>query len=85
MIHFDPWWNLTAEHQATDRAYRLGQDRSVFVYKLIIADSVEQQVMSLADKKRHLVDEFLNTSLLADKKIGIKLLEMLNLQNEEKA
>ncbi|TLX51773.1 helicase [Pseudoalteromonas ruthenica] len=86
VIHFDPWWNPAVEHQATDRAYRMGQDRSVFVYKLIIADSVEQQVMSLADKKRHLVDEFLNTSLLADKKIDDnQLLEMLNLQNEEKA
>ncbi|WP_105254297.1 DEAD/DEAH box helicase [Pseudoalteromonas sp. T1lg75] len=85
VIHFDPWWNPAVEHQATDRAYRMGQDRSVFVYKLIVADSVEQQVQALAEKKRHLVDEFLNGSLLSDKKIDDnQLLEMLNLEKEEK-
>ncbi|WP_105258666.1 DEAD/DEAH box helicase [Pseudoalteromonas sp. T1lg88] len=85
VIHFDPWWNPAVEHQATDRAYRMGQDRSVFVYKLILADSVEQQVQALAEKKRHLVDEFLNGSLLSDKKIDDnQLLEMLNLEKEEK-
>ncbi|WP_105188880.1 DEAD/DEAH box helicase [Pseudoalteromonas sp. T1lg48] len=85
VIHFDPWWNPAVEHQATDRAYRMGQDRSVFVYKLIVANSVEQQVQALAEKKRHLVDEFLNGSLLSDKKIDDnQLLEMLNLEKEEK-
>ncbi|MEO2267641.1 DEAD/DEAH box helicase [Pseudoalteromonas sp. YIC-656] len=85
VIHFDPWWNPAVEHQATDRAYRMGQDRSVFVYKLIMANSVEEQVMALADKKRNLVDEFLNGTLLSDKKIDDnQLLEMLNLENTEK-
>ncbi|MFY8274875.1 SNF2-related protein [Pseudoalteromonas sp. SSDWG2] len=85
VIHFDPWWNPAVEHQATDRAHRMGQERSVFVYKLIVANSVEQQVLELADKKRHLVDELLNGSLLSDKKIDDnQLLEMLNLESSEK-
>ncbi|WP_462160041.1 DEAD/DEAH box helicase [Pseudoalteromonas sp. GB56] len=86
VIHFDPWWNPAVEHQATDRAYRMGQDRFVFVYKLIIANSVEEQVMALAEKKRNLVDEFLNGTLLSNKKIDDnQLLEMLNLESSQKA
>ena len=51
IIHYDPWWNLAAENQATDRAYRIGQDKPVFVYKLIIENSIEQKILELQNKK----------------------------------
>ena len=59
VIHFDPWWNPAAQAQATDRAYRIGQKRPVFVYNLIVAGSVEEQMLKLQRRKR-----FLATSIL---------------------
>ncbi len=53
VIHYDPWWNPAAERQATDRAHRIGQDKPVFVYKLITEGTVEEKILELqADKAR---------------------------------
>ena len=54
VIHYDPWWNPAVENQATDRAYRIGQDKPVFVYKLIVENSIEEQILKLQEKKRTL-------------------------------
>ncbi len=51
VIHFDPWWNPAAENQATDRAHRIGQKRKVFVYKLVVAGSIEEKILALQEKK----------------------------------
>lgn len=51
VIHYDPWWNPAAEDQATDRAYRIGQDKPVFVYKLICAGTVEERIRALQARK----------------------------------
>jgi len=51
VIHYDPWWNPAAENQATDRAHRLGQDKPVFVYKLVAAGSIEEKILALQDKR----------------------------------
>jgi non-specific serine/threonine protein kinase len=59
VILFDPWWNPAVENQAADRAYRIGQTRPVFVYKLIAQDSVEERVLELQKAKRELVDALL--------------------------
>jgi superfamily II DNA or RNA helicase len=56
VIHYDPWWNPAAESQATDRAYRIGQDKPVFVYKLIVENTVEEKILVMQDKKRALAD-----------------------------
>jgi len=48
VIHYDPWWNPAVEHQATDRAHRIGQTKPVFVYKLIAADTVEERIIRVA-------------------------------------
>jgi SNF2 family DNA or RNA helicase len=56
VIHIDPWWNPAVENQATDRAHRMGQKRSVFVKKLIVKDTVEEKICALQDKKRALVE-----------------------------
>ncbi|EJN19444.1 DNA/RNA helicase, superfamily II, SNF2 family [Pseudomonas sp. GM78] len=51
VIHFDPWWNPAVENQATDRAYRIGQDKPVFVYKLIARGTVEEKIQALQQEK----------------------------------
>ncbi len=61
VIHYDPWWNPAAQAQATDRAYRIGQSRPVFVYNLYVAGSVEERVMQLQQRKR-----WLSSTLLGD-------------------
>jgi len=60
VIHYDPWWNPAVENQATDRAHRIGQDRRVFVYKLIIEGSVEEKILELQGKKQALQDAVLS-------------------------
>jgi superfamily II DNA or RNA helicase len=54
VVHYDPWWNPAAQAQATDRAYRIGQRRPVFVHNLYVAGSVEERVLALQQKKRGL-------------------------------
>ena len=54
VIHYDPWWNLSAENQATDRAYRIGQTRNVQVVKLIVEGTVEEKISKLQQQKQQL-------------------------------
>lgn len=56
VIHYDPWWNVSAQNQATDRAYRIGQTRGVQVIKLIASDSVEEHILNIQERKRALSD-----------------------------
>jgi len=51
VVHFDPWWNTAAQNQATDRCYRIGQDKAVTVYKLIAKDTIEEKIIKLQDIK----------------------------------
>lgn len=62
VIHYDPWWNLSAENQATDRAYRIGQKNNVQVYKLITKNSIEEKIYELQQKKAELMDQMLSTN-----------------------
>ena len=61
VIHIDPWWNPAVEMQATDRTHRIGQDKPVFVYKLIVRDSVEEKILELQEKKKALVEQLITT------------------------
>ena len=61
VIHYDPWWNASAENQATDRAYRIGQKNNVQVYKLITKNSIEEKIYELQKKKSELIDNVLDT------------------------
>ena len=56
VIHYDPWWNPAVENQATDRAHRIGQDKPVFVYKLLVAGSVEEKILELQARKKALAE-----------------------------
>ena len=66
VIHYDPWWNASAENQATDRAYRIGQKNNVQVYKLITKDSIEEKIYQMQQNKSELIDNILdiNTSFI---------------------
>ena len=61
VIHYDPWWNLSAQNQATDRAYRIGQRNNVQVFKLISENSIEEKIQKLQDKKQDLTDSVIKS------------------------
>lgn len=61
VIHYDPWWNPAAEDQASDRAWRIGQDKPVFVYKLITNKSIEEKILALQQNKAELAQSILST------------------------
>ncbi|WP_458458803.1 DEAD/DEAH box helicase [Pseudobutyrivibrio sp.] len=60
VIHYDPWWNLAAQNQATDRAHRIGQKNMVTVYKLITKGTIEEKIVALQNSKSDLADEILS-------------------------
>ena len=61
VIHYDPWWNASAENQATDRAYRIGQKNTVEVIKLVSKGTIEEKIYELQQKKSQLIDNMLDT------------------------
>ena len=70
VIHYDPWWNPAVENQATDRAHRLGQDKPVFVYKLIVQGSIEEKILALQERKAELAAGILSEDHNVDVKFG---------------
>jgi len=70
VIHYDPWWNPAVENQATDRAHRLGQKNTVFVYKLVVAGSIEERILELQNKKADLAAGVLSEDAKALEKFG---------------
>ncbi len=60
VIHYDPWWNVAAENQATDRAHRIGQKKKVSVYKLIAKGTIEERILLMQQEKQNLADEILS-------------------------
>ena len=62
VIHYDPWWNVAAQNQATDRAYRIGQQNPVQVYKLIAQDTIEEKIVELQQAKQSLADTVTGTA-----------------------
>ncbi len=71
VVHFDPWWNPAAEAQATDRAHRIGQSRTVTSYKLIAAGTVEEKVLALQTEKRALLADVFEASDAAAAKLSL--------------
>ncbi len=60
VIHYDPWWNPAVENQATDRAHRIGQDKPVFVYKLVCSNTIEEKIVALQAKKAALASAIMS-------------------------
>ena len=62
VIHYDPWWNVSAQNQATDRAYRIGQKSNVQVFNLVMKDSVEEKIIEMQKRKKELADMFVENN-----------------------
>lgn len=78
VIHLDPWWNIAAENQASDRAHRIGQKRPVTIIKMVTKDSIEEKVIKLQQKKAELVNTVISNkdngvSTLSDEDISYLL------------
>lgn len=74
---YDPWWNKTVENQAIDRAYRLGQDRTVFSYKLILKDTIEEKILQLQESKIKLLDNLISEDSATLKSLTEKDIEFI--------
>ena len=59
VVHLDPWWNPAIEEQASDRAYRIGQQKPVTVYRLIAANTIEEKIIALHQTKKNMADALL--------------------------
>ena len=77
VIHIDPWWNLAAQNQASDRAHRIGQTRAVEVIKIIAEDSIEQKVLDIQNEKKELVELMIAENEESIKKLSIDELKSL--------
>ena len=65
VIHYDPWWNAAAQNQATDRTHRIGQTKQVNVYRLIMKDTIEENILKLQEQKRSLADQIITEGTLS--------------------
>jgi superfamily II DNA or RNA helicase len=83
VIHYDPWWNQAAEQQATDRSHRIGQDKPVFVYKLIAEDTIEEKIKQLQERKAVLSQYVNEQAQLSGQTFALKLEDLLALWQEE--
>jgi SNF2 family DNA or RNA helicase len=78
VIHYDPWWNPAVENQATDRAHRIGQKKTVHVIRLVAKGTIEDKILSLQDKKQALVDSILEAGDSVPNRLDLEeILELL--------
>ena len=77
VMHYDLWWNPAVEDQATDRAYRMGQERIVTNYKLVTRGTIEEKILALQDKKRELIDAVIDGKTLGSGKISWEVVKSL--------
>ena len=74
---YDPWWNKTVENQAIDRAYRLGQDKTVFAYKMIMRNTIEEKILKLQEIKDKLLDDLISEDNLSTKNLSKNDIEFI--------
>lgn len=78
VIHYDPWWNVAVQNQATDRAHRIGQSRQVTVYKLIMERTIEENILKLQESKKNLAEQIVTEGMVSLSSMGREeLLEIL--------
>lgn len=83
VIHFDPWWNSAAEEQASDRAHRIGQDKPVFVYKLIMENTIEEKIVKMQERKFALGAHVNQQAEVSGRQFSLKLEDLLLLWRSE--
>lgn len=74
---FDPWWNKSAENQAIDRSHRMGQDKTVFSYKIIVKDTIEEKILQLQEKKMDLFNNIIESDSASFKSFDEKDIEFI--------
>jgi len=79
VIHYDPWWNVAAQNQATDRSHRIGQKNSVQVYKLVMQESIEEKILNLQETKRELAESIISGQESGDTLFTMTREELLEL------
>ncbi|MEI6986114.1 MAG: DEAD/DEAH box helicase, partial [Rhodospirillaceae bacterium] len=79
VIHLDPWWNPAVEDQASSRAHRIGQQRPVTVYRLIVRDSIEEKILAMHRAKRDLADDLLEGSEISARLTDNDLLDLIRI------
>lgn len=88
VIHFDPWWNVAAENQATDRAHRIGQKKVVTVYRLIVKETIEEKILKLQEAKKELAEQVLSGEEIKNasftKEELLELLQSIPQKDEER-
>ena len=77
VVIYDPWWNPAAELQAADRTHRIGQDKPVTIYKLVVRDSIEEKILALQGRKRELFNQVIEASQDESAKLSIEELKEL--------
>ena len=77
VIHYDPWWNPAVEDQATDRAHRIGQEKPVMVYRLVVEHTVEQKMVELGAEKRKIAESALGRDMTVGKKLTMEDVDAL--------
>lgn len=77
VIHFDPWWNISAQNQATDRAYRIGQKNNVVVYKMLMKNSIEAKIHDMQNSKKELSDALISDTNMSIAKMDRETLKEL--------
>lgn len=83
VVHYDPWWNPAREAQATDRVHRIGQDKPVFVYKLVCAQTIEDRILAAQQAKSQLARSILDDdAFLADERKLVDLMDLLGAGEE---
>ena len=82
VIHYDPWWNLAAQNQATDRSYRIGQKKMVTVYRLIAKGTIEEGILDLQKSKNRLAENILGAEDVSSANLSRE--DLLRLLEEEK-
>jgi SNF2 family DNA or RNA helicase len=65
VIHYDPWWNVAVQNQATDRTHRIGQEKQVTVYQLILKDTIEENIRTLQDQKKELAEQIITEGTIS--------------------
>jgi superfamily II DNA or RNA helicase len=80
VIHFDPWWNVAAQNQATDRAHRIGQEKQVSVFKLITKGTIEENILKLQDSKKDLAEQIITEGTVSLSNLSRE--DLLGLLNE---
>lgn len=79
MVHYDPWWNPAREAQATDRAHRIGQQKPVFVHKLVCSQTIEDRILVAQQAKSHLAHSLLDEgTAIADEHKLTALIDLLD-------